>query len=219
MLISRLDDDSLDFPNPRFAHQEGLLAWGGDLSPKRILKAYRSGIFPWFNEASPPLWWSPDPRMVLFLDDIKISKSLKKSLKKFEIKFDTNFLHVIQLCKNSREESWISDELIEVFYSLHVKGLAHSVESYYDGELVGGLYGLYLGGVFCGESMFALRRDASKVALVALVEKLKSLGSDFIDAQVVTAHLKSMGAKEIKRDDFLDMLKLSLEKDDRRGRW
>ncbi len=218
IFIPKLGEE-IDFPDPKTAHKEGLLAWGGDLSEERILKAYKSGIFPWFNENQPPLWWSPDPRMVLFLDDIKISKSLKKSLKKFEIRYDTNFLEVIRHCKNSREESWINDELIEVFYSLHVRGLAHSVESYYEGELVGGLYGLYIGGVFCGESMFSLKSDASKTALTALVKKVKDLGGDFIDAQVVTSHLKRMGAKELRRDKFLDMLETSLKKGDRIGKW
>lgn len=186
------------------------MAWGGDLSVERLLSAYQKGIFPWFNPGDPILWWSPNPRLVLFPKEIKITQSLRKSMKHFEVKFDENFEKVMRLCRNVRVEkgqnSWIFDEMIDAYKSLHVKGFAHSVECYYQGKLVGGLYGLYLGGMFCGESMFSTQTDASKVALVALCEKVISLSGDFIDCQLPTPHLKSMGAVEISRDDFLDMI-------------
>lgn len=221
--IPRLSTYSYAFPDPKKADPTGLLAWGGDLKKERILNAYMQGIFPWYNANDPILWWSPDPRLVLKTKDIKISKSLRKSLKKFEIRFDTNFEKVIRSCRDVRvqnnEDSWISDELIDVFYSLHIEHFAHSVESYYEGELVGGLYGLYLGGMFCGESMYSSKADASKCALVTLCSKIDELGGDFIDCQIPTEHLKSMGAIEIRRDEFLDMVKNSLETKSYFGSW
>ncbi len=221
--IPRLSTYSYVFPDPKKADAKGLLAWGGDLDKKRVLNAYMQGIFPWYNIDDPILWWSPDPRLILNTKDLKVSKSLKKSLKKFEIRFDTNFKKVMSLCRDVRikngEDSWISDELIEVFCSLHVEHFAHSVESYYEGELVGGLYGLYLGGMFCGESMFSTKSDASKSALVALCSKVDELGGDFIDCQIPTEHLKSMGAVEIKRDEFLSMVEHTLETKSYFGSW
>ena len=221
--IPRLSTFSYIFPDPSKADPKGLLAWGGDLKKERILSAYMQGIFPWYNADDPLLWWSPDPRLILKTKDVKVSRSLKKSLKKFEIRFDTNFKKVMSLCRDVRiengEDSWISDELIEVFSSLHVEHFAHSVESYYKGELVGGLYGLYLGGMFCGESMFSTKSDASKSALVALCSKVDELGGDFIDCQIPTEHLKSMGAIEIKRDEFLSMVENSLETKSYFGSW
>ncbi len=221
--IPRLSSFSYSFPDPRLACEKGLLAWGGDLKKDRVLSAYAQGIFPWYNEDDPILWWSPNPRLVLFTKDIKISKSLKRSMKKFEIRYDTNFEKVINLCRGVRlengEKSWISDDIIELFNALHVEHFAHSVEAYYDGKLVGGLYGLYLGGMFCGESMFSQESDASKATLIGLCTKVDELGGDFIDCQVPTEHLKSMGAKEIKRDDFLDLIKKSLETKSYFGSW
>ena len=221
--IPKLSEHSYGFPDPKSADKKGLLAWGGDLKKERVLSAYMQGIFPWYNADDPILWWSPDPRLILQTKDIKISKSLKKSLKKFEIRFDTNFKRVMELCRDTRVEngegSWISAELIEAFCSLHVEHFAHSVESYYEGELVGGLYGLYLGGMFCGESMFSLKSDASKCALVALCHKIDEIGGDFIDCQIPTLHLKSMGAVEIRRDEFLDMVQNSLETKSYFGSW
>ncbi len=221
--IPKLSGFSYAFPDPKNADKRGLLAWGGDLKKERLLNAYMQGIFPWYNVDDPILWWSPDPRLILKIKDIKISKSLKKSLKKFEIRFDINFKRVVELCRDTRvkngEDSWISSELIEAFEALHVEQFAHSVESYYEDELVGGLYGLYLGGMFCGESMFSLKSDASKCALVALCRKLDEIGGDFIDCQIPTPHLKSMGAVEIKRDEFLDMVQKSLETKSYFGSW
>jgi len=198
------------FPNPYEAGGEGLLAWGGDLSPERLVRAYEMGIFPWFNEGDPILWWSPDPRAILFPDEMKISKSLRQSMKHFEIRYDTCFEAVMRLCWETRvqqgKKSWISEALIEAFLALHVIGLAHSVECYYEGELVGGLYGLYIGAVFCGESMFSTKRDASKVALFGLCEKMRAIGGEMIDCQLPTEHLKSLGAIEMPRTIFLDAM-------------
>ena len=215
-LIPKLNDLNYLFPHPSFATKEGLLAWGGDLSIERLLSAYTKGIFPWFNPGDPILWWSPNPRLVLFPTEIKITQSLRKSMKHFEVRFDENFEMVMRLCRDVRVEkgqnSWIFDEMIEAYKSLHVKGFAHSVECYHQGKLVGGIYGLYLGGMFCGESMFSIQKDASKAALVALCEKVISLNGDFIDCQLPTPHLKSMGAVEMSRDVFLEMIQKTLEK-------
>ncbi|MCH9812854.1 MAG: leucyl/phenylalanyl-tRNA--protein transferase [Epsilonproteobacteria bacterium] len=215
-MIPQVNPYSYIFPNPRDASKEGLIAWGGDLNPNRILSAYRQGIFPWYNEDDPILWWSPDPRLVLFFEDIKISKSLSKSLKKYEVKFNTNFKAVIQKCREFRlsqgENTWILEEVIDRYVEIHQLGFAMSAETYYEGELVGGLYGIVMGGVFCGESMFSLKSDASKVALVRLCDKLQEEGYDFIDCQVPSNHLKSMGAREISRDTFLELLEESLDK-------
>lgn len=217
MMIRELNPYSLSFPNPRFASDEGLVAFGGDLSKNRLLTAYRSGIFPWYNKEDPILWWSPNPRMVLFLEDFKISKSLAKMIKKgiFEVRFDTNFRGVIENCKkvqrNYTEHTWIQDEIIEAYCKLFEAGIAHSFEAYVDGELLGGGYGLVMGDIFCGESMFSYKNDASKVALSGLVERLTKKDFKMIDCQVPSEHLESLGAKIITRDNFLDILKNALE--------
>ena len=198
------------FPHPNDANEEGILAWGGDLNPSRLIRAYQEGIFPWYAKDDPILWWSPDPRFILELDEFKLSRSLRKSIKKFTYKFDTNFDAVIQACattpRKDQQGTWILPEMIEAFKTLHDMGFAHSVESYYDGELVGGLYGVSIGGVFCGESMFSHKSDASKAAFYVLIEHLKLWGYDFVDAQVYTPHLASLGAKEIPREEFLKRL-------------
>lgn len=210
MYIPQLNKYSLSFPNPRDANEEGIVAWGGDLNPSRLIRAYQNGIFPWYSNQDPILWWSTDPRLIMELDYFKLSKSLKKSLKKFTYKFDTNFEKVMRCCATTKragqEGSWINKELIESFNVLHGMGIAHSVESYQNGELVGGLYGLTIGKVFCGESMFTYKSDASKAAYYMLVKHLKKWGYDFIDCQVPTTHLKSLGAKEISRNEFLNRL-------------
>ncbi len=213
-MIPQISKFSHIFPNPREASKEGLVAWGGDLNPNRILSAYRQGIFPWYNDNDPILWWSPDPRLVLYFDDIKISKSLQKNLKRYEVRFDTNFAEVIKKCRDVRvlqnENTWILEDVIEKYIDIHEMGFAMSAETYYEGELIGGLYGILMGRVFCGESMFALKSDASKVALVRLAQKLENEGYDFIDCQVPSNHLKSMGAREVRRDKFLNMLERGL---------
>jgi len=210
MLIPSLNKYTLEFPDPNTANEDGIVAWGGDLNPSRLLKAYRMGIFPWSSPQDPILWWSPDPRLIMELDDFKLTKSLKKSMKKFTYKMDTNFVAVMKNCattpRKDQNGTWIQDELIESFEVLHGMGMAHSFETYYEGKLVGGLYGLSIGKVFCGESMFSHKSDASKAAYAKLIEYLKQEGYDFVDAQVPTDHLKSLGAKEISREEYLKRL-------------
>jgi leucyl/phenylalanyl-tRNA---protein transferase len=200
----------LTFPDPRTANEAGIVAWGGDLSPNRLLLAYRSGIFPWYAKGDPILWWSPDPRLILELDDFKLRRSLKKRKKHFDIRIDSAFEKVMIACSTTPREgqngSWILPEMVEAYSVLHDMGYAHSVEAYQEGKLVGGLYGVAIGKVFCGESMFAHVSDASKVAFAFLVERLKEWGFEFVDAQVPTEHLKSLGAVEISRENFLSRL-------------
>jgi len=201
----------LIFPDPRDASEEGIVAYGGDLSPSRLLRAYQNGIFPWYAKGDPILWWSPDPRLILELDDFKLRRSLKKRMKHFTYRFDSAFLDVITECSNMPREgqngTWIQPEIIEAYNVLYGMGKAHSVEAYQNGKLVGGAYGVVVGGVFCGESMFAKESDASKAAFAVLVEHLKNWGYSFIDCQVATPHLLSLGAKEVSRDYFLMRLK------------
>jgi leucyl/phenylalanyl-tRNA--protein transferase len=189
----------------------GLLAAGGELSPERLLEAYRRGIFPWFSEGDPILWWSPDPRMVLFLGELRISRSLAKTLRnrRYEVRFDSAFDEVIAGCAapRSREAgTWITDEMIAAYRGLHALGWAHSAETWIDGALAGGLYGVAVGQVFFGESMFSRSTDASKIALVALVAHLKSADFRLIDCQMRTRHLESLGAREIPRRRFSRLL-------------
>ncbi|MGA1932498.1 leucyl/phenylalanyl-tRNA--protein transferase [Arcobacter sp. YIC-464] len=213
--IFPLDKYSFNFPDPLYANDEGLIAYGGDLNPNRIITAYTKGIFPWYNKNDPILWWSPNPRMVLSLDDFKVSKSLTKTINKniYEIKFDTNFEQTIIECANARkhkEGTWILDEVIEAYIKIHEMGFAHSFEAYENGQLVGGGYGINIGNIFCGESMFAKKSDASKVALFYLVERLKQKGFKYIDCQVPSSHLASLGAKNILRKDFLSLIENSI---------
>jgi len=211
------------FPHPDEADENGIVAYGGDLNPTRLFKAYREGIFPWYSKGDPILWWSPDPRLILHLDDFKLRKSLKKRMKYFDVRIDTNFEAVLQGCatvdRGDQLGTWLNGDLQEAMTALHSLGHAHSVEAYFEGELVGGLYGIGVGGIFCGESMFALKSDASKVAFAVLVEKLKSWGYAFIDAQVPTPHLKSLGAIEVYRDYFLELLYLNRDQDISKEAW
>lgn len=217
MDVYPLDKNSYIFPDPIYAEDEGLLAYGGDLNPSRIMTAYLNGIFPWYNESDPILWWSPNPRCILGFEDFKVSKSLRKVIDKniFEIKFDTNFTQVMKECKNinrqNQEGTWIQDELIEAYTKIHKMGFAHSFEAYYNNELVGGGYGINIGNIFCGESMFAKKTDASKVALYFLIQRLKEKGFSFIDCQIPTPHLLSLGAKTMERKEFLLSVKKSSE--------
>jgi leucyl/phenylalanyl-tRNA--protein transferase len=213
----------LEFPHPSSANEAGIVAWGGDLSPNRILLAYRNGIFPWYSQGDPILWWSPNPRLILNLDDFKLRRSLKKRLKHFEIRVDTAFDEVINQCattyRRDQEGTWILPEMIEAYNVLHEMGYAHCVEAYQDGKLVGGLYGIAIGRVFCGESMFAHVNDASKVAFLYLVEYLKKWGYEFIDSQVPTLHVKSLGGIEISRDMFLKRLKIAINEEVSQDSW
>jgi leucyl/phenylalanyl-tRNA--protein transferase len=217
--------ENLVFPSPYLASKEGLLAIGGDLSPKRLLLAYYNGIFPWYSEGEPVLWWSPDPRLVLYPAELKVSRSLKKVLKQdvFEVTMDRAFEEVIAECARVRlenhEGTWIVDDMIQAYCRLHESGYAHSVETWKDNRLAGGLYGVSLGKCFFGESMFTRITNASKVALVTLAEHLKQLDFAFIDCQITTAHLTRFGAREISRAHYLDELAEALKAVTRRGKW
>ncbi len=202
----------------------GLLAAGGDLSLQRLITAYRAGIFPWFNEGEPILWWSPDPRMVLFPAELKISRSLRKTLKKdqYAIYFDRDFSQVMQACaapRNGQSGTWIHPEMIAAYTQLHQMGLAHSVEVWIDNALVGGLYGVALGKVFFGESMFSTVTDASKIAFVHLVKHLQDWNYGLIDCQIKTAHLASLGAREIPRTEFSQQLSYLVTHIDKGSKW
>ena len=215
MPLFRLSDQ-IDFPPAWLARSDGLLCIGGDLHPKRLILAYQNGIFPWFSKNEPILWWSPDPRLVLFPREIKASRSLKKNIRKhqFSITFDHAFEETIKACAAPRqaenEGTWLVDEMIEAYVELHHMGIAHSVETWCQGKLVGGLYGLSLGKSFFGESMFHTHTDASKAALVFLANHLACHGFDLIDCQVTSEHLLSLGAREIPRQTFLKILKRSV---------
>ena len=215
-----------DFPPVDTARAEpnGLLCAGADLAPETIIAAYSRGIFPWFSDDQPILWWSPDPRMVLFPDEFKISKSLAKTVVRgtFEIRFDCAFAEVISACSAPRRKdggTWIVPEMRTAYAQLHRIGVAHSIESWREGELVGGLYGLAIGRMFFGESMFARETDASKVALVALVEKLKQDGFELIDCQQETRHLASFGARPIPRYEFVQRLKVLIDLNQLTSAW
>ncbi len=210
IVIPELNRYTIEFPPPTSASEEGIVAWGGDLTPSRIIRAYQEGIFPWYSKQDPILWWSPDPRFIMELDEFRLTKSLKRSLKKFTYTIDTDFGAVIRSCASVPREgqngTWILPEVIEAYETLHALGVAHSIESYYEGELVGGLYGVAVGGVFCGESMFAKKSDASKAAYYILVRHLKKWEYSFVDCQIPTPHLASLGAKKIPRSEFLKRL-------------
>ena len=203
----------LFFPPVNEADEEGILAIGGDLSSERLQLAYKSGIFPWFNEGEPILWWSPDPRMVLFLDELIVSKSMRNILNRnqFKVTFNKNFAAVISNCQKIKRDgqngTWISNEMIDAYCNLHEIGVAKSVEVWQDEVLVGGLYGIDLGHVFCGESMFSKVSNASKVAFIALVEYLKRGNYKLLDCQVYNPHLESLGCREIDREEFISILK------------
>ncbi len=221
------DGDPADrFPDVALALREpdGLLAVGGDLSPERIVAAYRQGIFPWYSAGQPILWWSPDPRAVLFPGQIRISRSLARTLRKgsFMVTADREFQRVMEQCaapRGGESGTWITPEMQRSYLQLHDMGIAHSVECWSGGDLVGGLYGLAIGQVFFGESMFTRQRDASKVALVHLVERLRGWGYGLIDCQVVTAHLTSLGAVAIPRSRFISLLARLCDRPGREGRW
>ena len=224
MPVYRLSQD-LVFPSPHLASQEGLLAVGGDLSVNRLLLAYSLGIFPWYSEGDPILWWSPEPRFVLYPTELKVSRSLNKVIKKglFEVTMDRAFEKVITECAKVRVENeegtWIVDEMVSAYCRLHVAGFAHSVEAWQGNDLAGGLYGVSLGKCFFGESMFTRVNNASKVALVALTRYLKANDFAFIDCQIPTDHLKRFGAREIARARFLDELDKALDAPTLQGRW
>jgi len=208
-----LNDSNPYFPPVEEADEEGLLAIGGDLSAERLLLAYRSGIFPWFNETDPICWWSPDPRFVLFPAQLKVSKSMQQVLKKQTFQFSTNkaFEKVIQACsrvpRNGQDGTWITSNMQEAYIHLHQLGFAHSAEAWLNGELAGGLYGIRLGKVFFGESMFSLCSNASKFAFISYIQQLQKEDVQLIDCQLHTQHLESLGASMIPRKKFIQHLK------------
>lgn len=222
----RLHRHDLRFPPVNQATPEGLLAVGGDLRPERLLEAYRHGIFPWYNEDDPILWWSPDPRAVLFPNKLHVARSLKKTLRSnvFTVTLDTCFRQVMEQCAGPRPQypeggTWITDDMRDAYTRLHELGYAHSVESWQEGILVGGLYGIAIGGAFFAESMFTRVDDASKVALVKLVQQLQAWNFRLIDCQQSSPHVMRFGAEEILRSDFINQLIEALRIPDRRGRW
>ncbi|MDO5341040.1 MAG: leucyl/phenylalanyl-tRNA--protein transferase [Bacteroidia bacterium] len=234
MPIYMLKDEVYDFPPINQATQDGLLAIGGDLSPERLLLAYSQGIFPWYNAGEPILWWSLDPRMVMKPTDMKVTKSLWKTIesKKFSCSFDADFESVIRSCatvrRNNNDDNsedadepatWISEDMIHAYCELHELGFAHSVETYIENDLVGGLYGVSIGKVFCGESMFHTKTDASKVAFYYLCDFLKRNGFELIDAQQETGHLKRLGAAPIPRREFIKKLKNLVKENSLVGNW
>jgi leucyl/phenylalanyl-tRNA--protein transferase len=224
MPVYRLSD-KLVFPPAGLAEKDGLLAIGGDLSPERLLLAYSNGIFPWFSAGDPILWWSPSPRLVIFPGEFKTPRRLLRLLnrKKFSVTMDRAFRQVIRACAttDSRQEkgTWITGDMIAAYSLLHDMGYAHSVECWQDGELAGGLYGLSLGGVFFGESMFSRQPNSSKAALVSLVKKLQGWDFDLIDCQMKTAHLMQFGAREIPGPEFQALLAKSIQRPMQTGKW
>ena len=217
--------DTLLFPPPALAREDGLLAVGGDLSVPRLLLAYQHGIFPWYSPGEPILWWSPDPRLVLFPAEFHLAKRLARTIRQqiFSITFDTAFAQVIKACGQTRRKegqgTWLDEEMIRAYCELHDQGHAHSVECWQNGELVGGLYGVALGAVFFGESMFSLVPDSSKVALAGLVERLQGWDFELIDCQVGTGHLQRLGAREISGAEFSTRLAEAVAKPSRLGPW
>jgi leucyl/phenylalanyl-tRNA---protein transferase len=224
MPVFRLSDEIV-FPPPELAEEDGLLAVGGDLSVERLLLAYSMGIFPWYSDDSPILWWSPDPRIVLIPGDLRVSRSLRQTIKKetYRTTFDNAFERVIRNCAEAPRKdgagTWITEDMIEAYCRLHEEGFAHSVESWACDELAGGLYGVALGGVFYGESMFAKKSDASKVAFVKVVQQLTEWKFRIVDCQVTTRHLMSLGAKEVPRSEFLKIVKKALKVQTPQGKW
>ena len=204
--------NDLFFPPVSEADEEGILAIGGYLDAERLKLAYNSGIFPWFNEGDPILWWSPDPRMVLFLDELIVSKSMRNILNRnqFKVTLNKNFKEVISNCQNIKRDgqngTWISNEMIDAYCKLNEQGIAKSVEVWQDEVLVGGLYGIDLGHVFCGESMFSKVSNASKVAFIALVNYLQKENYKLLDCQVYNPHLESLGCREIDREEFMSII-------------
>lgn len=203
----------LYFPPVENASPEGIVAIGGDLSPERLILAYRNGIFPWFEDDEPILWWSPEERMVLFPAELKVSKSMRNIINRgiFKVTFNTAFRDVITNCKTIKRDgqpgTWITNDMTEAYCRMHKLGYAKSVEVWQDNELVGGLYGIDLGHIFCGESMFSKASNASKFAFIALVKQLQLANYKLLDCQVYNEHLESLGAREIDREDFLEILK------------
>ena len=219
------EDERIEFPDPSSADEQGILCVGGNLSPGMLLSAYSQGIFPWYSEEDPLLWWSPDPRFVLFPREIRVSQSMRKVLRKgrFSLSLDTDFRGVIEACastpRKNQRGTWITPEMTEAYVRLHELGFAHSVETRLDGNLVGGLYGVSLGRLFCGESMFSREPNASKAAVIALAWRLADEGFAVMDSQVRTDHVASLGGQDIPRAEYLALAKDSIRMPSSRGDW
>lgn len=217
--------DRIAFPPQNLAEENGLLAIGGDLSVERLIASYKMGIFPWYSEGDPILWWTPDPRLVLFPEELHTSKSLNKLIrkKKFNVTVDHDFENVIQSCadvhKEKDSDTWIVSEMVEAYLRLHHEGYAHSVETWLDDKLVGGVYGVSIGKCFFGESMFTRENNASKVAFTYLVKLLQAKSFELIDCQMTTDHLLSLGAREIRRNEFVKRLKRALKNTEPPAKW
>lgn len=217
-------NNEIVFPPVQLAEESGVLAVGGDLSPERLIEAYRCGIFPWYTDGDPIIWWSPNPRFVLFPAELYVSKTMRQVLRRsvFTITCDGDFRGVIQGCREPRKKergTWITDEMLEGYVRLHEMGIAHSIEAWQGNELAGGLYGLSLGRCFFGESMFTRTDNASKAAFITLVRKLASLDFIIVDCQVYTAHLESLGARHIDREEYLEILSEGLRHETLQGSW
>lgn len=227
MPVFWLDEEDLLFPHPSLADPNGVLALGGDLRPERLLLAYQHGIFPWFNPGEEIIWWSPDPRFVLFPADLKVSKSMRPyfNQQKFSVTYDQSFAEVMKACQTvdrlaqGQAGTWITGSMLEAYIKLHELGFAHSVEVWEGDDLVGGLYGVALGKVFFGESMFTRRSNASKFGFISLVRHLSEKGYNLIDCQQQTKHLKSLGAKSISRASFLEHLTQNRADESLKGSW
>ncbi len=217
--------DQLIFPPPELAEENGLLAIGGDLSVERLLLAYRNGIFPWYSEGEPILWWAPPSRYIIDLKEFKVPGRFQRTLRKspFRLTIDTAFEQVIRSCastpRRNEDSTWISEDMINAYIALHLNGYAHSIECRQDDKLVGGLYGVGLGGVFFGESMFSTVTDSSKTALVELADRLKSWDFSLIDCQIVTYHLRQFGAREMDGSEFQNRLKTQVDREECDRRW
>lgn len=224
MPVFRLNEQ-LGFPPPHLATDDGLLAVGGDLEPERLLLAYRNGIFPWYNDGDPILWWSPDPRVIMPLDGFHVSRSLRKILRqhRFDVTYDQDFRGVIRACatiyRPTQRGTWITPEMEQAYIRLHELGWAHSVECWKNGTLAGGVYGVAIGGCFFGESMFSAAPNASKVALATLVNRLVEWNFSLFDCQVENPHLTSLGARSISRPEFLRQLRRGLEREPSPHAW
>jgi leucyl/phenylalanyl-tRNA--protein transferase len=217
--------DALVFPDPKYANPDGILAIGGDLRAERLLLAYEKGIFPWYSKGQPILWWSPDPRFVLWPEDLKVAKSMRPILNQgvFQVTYDQAFEAVISHCQQTprpgQHGTWITGNMLQAYHELHQRGLAHSVEVWQAGDLVGGLYGVSIGDCFFGESMFTHVSNASKAGFITLMRDLRDDGIRMIDCQVYTQHLESLGAAEIPRAEFLHKLRAFLAPPTRQGNW
>jgi leucyl/phenylalanyl-tRNA--protein transferase len=223
MPVFRLNE-ALNFPPVELSEANGFLAVGGDLEPERLIMAYANGIFPWFGEDQPILWWSPDPRLVVFPEKLHVSRSMRQILKQkiFAVTYDRCFREAITACRASRREegeTWITEAMVDAYCRLHDQGIAHSVEAWHNGELAGGLYGVALGGCFFGESMFTKVSNASKAAFITLTRALQARGFLLIDCQVDSPHLQSLGAELMPRKIFLDIMTSALQKPAQTGSW